>query len=127
MNELTPPPKPYEAYPGCLLADFAHDFLNNKPVTLQAFCMKERIDPYELPRLVQEVLVDWELTEARHGTRQDAVKHLINHLRIKIRYDKRNNKTRQPAFSSSGDQSPDARMARIAEEILRQSARDDQP
>lgn len=101
MNEpiLSPPSKPYEAYPGVTLADFARDFLNNKPMTLQAFCMKERIDPYELPRLVQEVLVDWELTEPRHNSRQDAVSHLINHLRIKIRNDNKSDRPTESKYS----------------------------
>ena len=127
MNEptLSPPSKPYEPYPGCSLRDFAHDFLNSKPVTLQAFCMNERIDPYDLTRLVSEVLVDWELTEPAHSTRREAMSHLVNHLRIKIRNEQRNNSTRQRGRTSGADADPASRMARIAEEILRQSSRDD--
>lgn len=125
MNEpiLLPPPAPYEPYPGVTLADFAHDFLNRKPITLQAFCMKERIDPYELPRLVQEVLVDWELIEARHGTRQEAVSHLINHLRIKIRNEKRNIRTQAYAQSSGRGQNRNPTVADLAREIYGEPSR----
>lgn len=125
MNEpiLSPPPKPYEAYPGVTLADFAHDFLNNKPMTLQAFCMKEHIDPYELPRLVQEVLVDWELTEPRHNTRQDAVSHLINHLRIKIRNEQRTFRTQQYAKPPYGGQQRNPTVADLAREIYGEPSR----
>lgn len=121
MNEpiLSPPSKAYEVYPGCSLDDFAHDFLNNKQITLQAFCMKERIDPYELPRLVQEVLVDWELTEPRHNSRQDAMSHLLNHLRIKIRNEKRNSHTQRQSSSRNptGTGSTDGVAAAILQRI----------
>lgn len=101
---LTPPPNQYEPYPGCPLSDFANDFLNNNPIILQAFCMKERIDPCELSMLVQDVLIDWELTEPRHRDRQDALRHLLNHLRIKIRNEQRNNRTTQRPQSSGRGQ-----------------------
>lgn len=123
MNDLTPPPKPYEPYHGCSLQDFAHDFLNNKPMTLQAFCMKERIDPHELPRLVSEVLVDWELTEPRHNGRQEAVSHLINHLRIKIRNEQRISRTQAYAQSPRGGQNRNPTVADLAREIYGESSR----
>ena len=113
----------YTPYPGCTMADFQHDFLNNKPMTLQTFCMKEHVDPYELPRLVQEVLVDWELTEPRHDTRQEAMTHLINHLRIKIRNEQRNNTTRQRTAAPCGGQQRNPTAYDLAREIYGGSAR----
>ena len=124
MNEpiLSPPSKPYEAYPGVTLADFAHDFLNKNPITLQAFCMNNRLDPRVLPRMVEEILVEWELKERRHDTKQEAINHLVNHLRCKIHYEQRNNSTRQRSRTSGADTDPASRMARIAEEIIRQTS-----
>jgi hypothetical protein len=75
----------YEPYPGCGAQDFTKEFLVGKRITLEAFCKNEHIDPRDLPRLVSEVLTEWELTEAEHATRKNAVSHMINHLRIKAR------------------------------------------
>lgn len=121
MNTLmfSPSSALYEPYPGCSMSDFMNDFLNNKPMTLQAFCMKERIDPHDLPRLVQEILVDWELTEPRHSSRQDATAHLINHLRIKIRNEQRNNNTRGYPGRSGQGRGQSASLEGIAAEIYR--------
>ena len=123
MNDLVPPSAPYEAYPGCPLADFANDFLNKNPMTLQAFCMKERIDPCDLPRLVDEVLIDWELSECIHRDRQDAMRHLLNHLKIKIRNEQRNNNYARSSNQSSGrGQHRNPTAYDIAQAILGQSA-----
>lgn len=86
----------YEVYPGCEAQAFARDFLYNKRITLEAFCKNERIDPVLLPRLVSEVLTDWELAESAHHSRKEAVVHMVNHLRIKIRNEKRNNRQSTP-------------------------------
>ena len=123
MNDLISSSVPYEAYPGCSLADFANDFLNKNPMTLQAFCMKERIDPRDLPRLVDEVLIDWELSECAHRDRQDAMRHLLNHLRIKMRNEQRNNRTTQRRGQSPyGGQERNPTAYDIAQAILGQSA-----
>ena len=92
----------YEPYPGASTASFADEFINGKQITLMAFCKNERIDPASLPRLVSEVLTEWELTEAAHATRRDAMTHMINHIRIKIRNERRNDTARRPGASGRG-------------------------
>ena len=74
----------YEPYPGCSMENFEHDFLSSNPITLKRFCEKEHIDPSRLTQLIRDVLTDWELVEERHFDRQSAIRHLINHLRIKV-------------------------------------------
>lgn len=88
-------PEFYEPYPGCTPGNFSLDFLTRNPIVLEAFCKKERIDPRRLPGLVSEVLTEWELTEATHFSRREALQHMINHIRIKLRNEQRNNQTWQ--------------------------------
>lgn len=94
MNTLlqqSVPATAYEVYPGSTAESFAQDFLGSHPMLLQRFCEKERIEPYVLLTLVEDVLVDWQLSGATHADRQQALYHLINHIRIKARYGQRNN------------------------------------
>lgn len=121
MNDLTPPPKPYEVYPGCLPQDFGQEFLTRNPIKLQAFCKNEHIDPRELPRLVGEILTEWELTEPPHMSRHDAVSHLINHLRIKTRHEQRNT-TAQTSDTPGRGQLGNPTALDLAREILGQSS-----
>lgn len=107
----------YQPYPGVSAQDFAEDFLTRSPITLQSFCKNERIDPRDLPRLVREVLTEWELTEPRHTDRRDAVTHLINHLRIKNSNEKRNNAP-SGSVSSGRSQRRNPTALDLAREIL---------
>lgn len=121
MTDLTLPPKPYEPYPGCPTEDFKRKFLSRNPITLQAFCKNERIDPQELSRLVSEVLTEWELTEPPHASYREAVTHLINHLRIKNNNEKRNNTPRGSGSPGRG-QHRNPTAYDIARELLGESS-----
>ncbi len=82
---MTPTLTPtYEVYPGTPPDTFKAQFLS-KRILLESFCMKERIDPPFLPVFIDDILIDWELTEQTHRDYTDASRHLINHLRIKLR------------------------------------------
>lgn len=122
MKELQPAStdEAYSPCPGMTATDFARDILNKHPITLRRFCEKERVAPEELCSLVDDVLTDWELVGETHDTRQDATRHMINHIRKKI-YAKRN-RSQNPRSSSRPGCSEDERMAAIAQAILRQSA-----
>lgn len=117
----------YQVYPGYDPPSFLRDFMQTKQITLMAFCKNERISPADFRRMAQEIMTEWELTEATHRDRKDAITHLINHIRIKHRNEQRNNATRQYGYAPGTDSDPDARMARIAQEIIRQSAGSNQP
>lgn len=122
---MIPTPEPasvYEVYPRTPPLLFKSQFLLGNPILIESFCMKEHIDSDRLPSLIDDVLIDWELSEETHRDRKDAVKHLINHIRIKLRNEQRNNPKRQGSYAPGGDTSRNERMARIAQEILRQSS-----
>jgi hypothetical protein len=121
MINLTSPPKPYEPYPGCSMEDFTREFLTRKPITVESFCMKEGIDPVQLPRLVREVLIDWDMSEPPHSSRKEAIEHMMNHLRIKIRNEKRNNTPRDSGSPSRG-QHRNPTAYDIARELLGESS-----
>ena len=124
---MTPTLQPtYEIYPGCDPPRFIREFLEGKRITIESFCMSERIDPTDFERLAYESVTEWELSEQTHRDRKEAVKHLINHIRIKIR-EQRNNQSRQIRPFARPNQDADERMARIAQELLRQSSRRNQP
>lgn len=112
MTDYSPPLKPYEPYPGCPMEDFESEFLASNPITLSRFCEKERIDPSRLPQMISDVLTDWELVGERHYDRQSAVRHLINHLRIKVRKERAGKPTQSAA---SGLRDIDRQMEERAE------------
>ena len=117
----------YQIYPGCDPPRFIREFLEGKRITIDAFCKNERITPFDFERMANEVMTEWELTEATHRDRKDAIMHLINHIRIKHRNEQRNNPKRQGGYAPGSDTSRNERMARIAQEIIRQSAGGNQP
>lgn len=116
----------YEVYPGKPPSLFLMEFFQSKQITIEAFCKNERISPYDFKRMAEEIMTEWELTEATHTTNKDAVMHLINHIRIKYRNEQRNNTYYTKSVSAGQNTSPNERMARIAQEIIRQSAGGDQ-
>ena len=121
MNPLINNPRPYEVCPGYSPDLFVETFLTSKPITIDQFCKNEHISLFDFTRMTKEIVTEWELTEQTHTEYSDAVRHLINHLRIKHRNEQYDN-NRKGRKSSGGDTKPAGRMADIAEEILRQSA-----
>lgn len=93
MDIIITQPGEYEVCPGYTPERLLSHFIESKPILIGAFCMKERIDPNDIARIANEVLVDWELTEETHSDINDALRHLINHIRIKHRNEQRNNRT----------------------------------
>lgn len=107
-----------ELYPGTTYEQFGREFLTSNPISLQAFCMNERIDPDALPAIVAEIITEWQLREVSHPDRKSARTHMINHIRTKNNYAKRNNTAQQNA-AAAGNNTASARMADIASAILR--------
>ncbi|MDE5886462.1 MAG: hypothetical protein K2H46_02620 [Muribaculaceae bacterium] len=127
MIPTAQPIQTYEIYPGCDPPRFIREFLEGKRITIDAFCKNERITPYDFERMANEVMTEWELTEATHRDRKDAIMHLINHIRIKHRNEQRNNQSREIRAFARPNQDADERMADIAQELLRQSSGRNQP
>lgn len=126
MIPTAQPAYEYEVYPHCPPERFARWFLEHNQILLEGFMKNEGIDPDALPHMIDEVLIEWELKSETHRDRKDAVRHLINHLRIKKR-EQRNNQSRQIRAFARPNQDADERMADIAQELLRQSAGRDKP
>jgi hypothetical protein len=61
-------------------------------ISLEAFCMKERINIIDFENLARSVLTDWKVAGARHRDIADARSHLISTIRIEIK----NNRLKTP-------------------------------
>ena len=116
----------YEVYPGCTAERFVREYLQAKQITIESFCMQHRITPDEFKRIVYSVVTDWDMKERVHRDRSDALNHLVNHINCKLSAE-RNNQSRQIRPSARPNQDADERMARIAQELLRQSSGRNQP
>lgn len=71
-----------------VVGDDAHkiiveEFLSSRS-DVEAFCMSNHTSPDELRRIADEVLLEWKLTNQTHPTKNDAKRHLINQIRIKL-------------------------------------------
>lgn len=114
----------YEVSPGLMASDFAKSFLSRSPISLQAFCINERIDPRELPRLVEAVITEWMLKEETHLTRREAINHLINHIRMKSRHEQQTNHP-QGVRSITSKTDRYSALERAADTVLYNSPHDD--
>ena len=112
----------YEVYPGKPPSLFLMEFFQSKQITIEAFCKNERISPYDFKRMAEEIMTEWELTDATHATYKDSVMHLINHIRIKHRNEQRNNAIQQRSQSSGRGQHRNPTALDLAREILGESA-----
>ena len=112
----------YEVYPGKPPSLFLMEFFQSKQITIEAFCKNERISPFDFKRMAEEIMTEWELTEATHKTNKDAVMHLINHVRIKYRNEQRNNAVAQRTQSSGRGQYRNPTALDLAREILGESS-----
>lgn len=69
------------------LSDF---FKAENSARIEAFCMTAHIDPATMKRLAEEVLNEWQLTEEKsHQDLNDAKRHLLNQIRIKLAAERR--------------------------------------
>ena len=112
----------YEVYPGKPPGVFLQEFFQSKQITIEAFCKNEHISLYDFKRMAEEIMTEWELTEATHKTCKDAVMHLINHIRIKHRNEQRNNAIQKRPQPSGRGQHRNPTALDLAREILGESA-----
>lgn len=55
--------------------------------SVESFCRSNRISPEDFHRLAGATVAEWRLTGRTHETEQDARRHLINQIRIKLKSD----------------------------------------
>ena len=67
-------------------------FSENKRAQIETICMQLYVTPERLRKEAEEVIDEWELTGDTHINYTEWARHLINHLRIKIRKDNGNNR-----------------------------------
>lgn len=93
MTNLNSSPAPYVVYPGCTLGGFVMELMSSC-IMLESFCANNRITPVELLRMTYEVLSGWVDSKPRHNTRQEAIMHFMNTLKLKIHDGNNRNNTR---------------------------------
>lgn len=88
--------------------EFFNDFFSEtRRPTIDALCMNNNTDEVTLRRLAKEVLDDWQGTsEPQHRDLHDAQKHLLNQIRIKLGYERREQK-QQPGRPATANRSAD--------------------
>lgn len=91
--------------------EFFNDFFSEtRRSTIDALCMNNYTDEATLRRLAKEVLDDWQGTsEPKHRDLHDAQKHLLNQIRIKLGYERREQKqqaSRPATANRAADKAP---------------------
>lgn len=91
--------------------EFFNDFFSEtRRPTIDALCMNNYTDEATLRRLAKEVLDDWQGTsEPKHRDLHDAQKHLLNQIRIKLGYERREQKqqaSRPATANRAADKAP---------------------
>lgn len=91
--------------------EFFNDFFSEtRRLTIDALCMNNYTDEATLRRLAKEVLDDWQGTsEPKHRDLHDAQKHLLNQIRIKLGYERREQKqqaSRPATANRAADKAP---------------------
>ena len=91
--------------------NFFNDFFSEtRRSTIDALCMNNCTDEATLRRLAKEVLDDWQGTsEPKHRDLHDAQKHLLNQIRIKLGYERREQKqqaSRPATANRAADKAP---------------------
>lgn len=91
--------------------EFFNDFFSEtRRPTIGALCMNNYTDEATLRRLAKEVLDDWQGTsEPKHRDLHDAQKHLLNQIRIKLGYERREQKqqaSRPATANRAADKAP---------------------
>lgn len=66
--------------------DFLKRFFSDSEA-VEDFCRASGVSVTDLRRLAEETVTEWRLTARTHETEQDARRHLISHIRIKLRSD----------------------------------------
>ncbi len=79
-------------------------FKETNRAQIEVICMQLHTDPETLRSEAEEVIAEWELTEAKHINYTEQARHLINQLRIKYRSKANNDgtaKTRKAAVGTA--------------------------
>ena len=78
-------------------------FSENKRAQIETICMQLYVTPERLRKEAEEVIDEWELTGDTHINYTEWARHLINHLRIKIRKNNGNNREQKAGATDTTD------------------------
>lgn len=78
-------------------------FSENKRAQIETICMQLYVTPERLRKEAEGVIDEWELTGDTHINYTEWARHLINHLRIKIRKDNGNNREQKAGATDTTD------------------------
>ena len=85
---------------------FEDIFSDEKRKSLESFCMQNRVTVEEAKEVAREVITEWRLAEIAHESADDARRHLVYLMRIKIN-SKRNENNKADRLSRRRGTEPD--------------------
>lgn len=89
-------------------------FKETNRAQIEVICMQLHTNPETLRSEAEEVIVEWELTEATHSDYTEQARHLINQLRIKYR-SKANNDGTARARKAAAETTPTGKLGTVCE------------
>ena len=90
-------------------------FKETNRAQIEVICMQLQTDPETLRSEAEEVIAEWELTEATHNDYTEQARHLINQLRIKYRSKAKNDGTARTRKAAS-ETAPTGRFGTVCED-----------
>lgn len=89
-------------------------FKETNRAQIEVICMQLHTNPETLRSEAEEVIMEWELTEATHSDYTEQARHLINQLRIKYR-SKANNDGTARARKAAAETTPTGKLGTVCE------------
>lgn len=89
-------------------------FKETNRAQIEVICMQLHTNPETLRSEAEEVIAEWELTEAAHSDYTEQARHLINQLRIKYR-SKANNDGTARARKAAAETTPTGKLGTVCE------------
>lgn len=89
-------------------------FKETNRAKIEVICMQLHTNPETLRSEAEEVIAEWELTEATHRDYTEQARHLINQLRIKYR-SKANNDGTARARKAAAETTPTGKLGTVCE------------
>lgn len=89
-------------------------FKETNRAQIEVICMQLHTNPETLRSEAEEVIAEWELTEATHSDYTEQARHLINQLRIKYR-SKANNDGTARARKAADETTPTGKLGTVCE------------
>lgn len=89
-------------------------FKETNRAQIEVICMHLHTNPETLRSEAEEVIAEWELTEATHSDYTEQARHLINQLRIKYR-SKANNDGTARARKAAAETTPTGKLGTVCE------------